>query len=176
MQADPMGLGAAAGGAKPGSDYVTDMYHMGQRPGMSQEVYPGYQNAGLKYPVHPAAGTPPQSGTMGMRRSPAQNQGPGWPHQAGFGRPDGASDYSTSAATQSQYNAMGPGNSAAVWPQQWPSSDGTSQQAAQQQQQQQHPHQQQQQQQQPEEFSDMFGMLGSQGTEFSDLMFNNFTE
>ncbi|KAK3758051.1 hypothetical protein RRG08_006629 [Elysia crispata] len=170
MQADPMGLGSAAGATKSSSDYVTDMYHMGQRPGMQQEVYPGYQSTGLKYPVHPAGGTPPQSGTIGMRRSPAQNPGPGWPHQTGFGRPDGSSDYGASAASQSQYNAMGPGNNGAVWPQQWPSGDGSAQQTGQQQQQ--HPHPQQQ----SEEFSDMFGMLGSQGTEFSDLMFNNFTE
>ncbi|XP_059171550.1 aryl hydrocarbon receptor nuclear translocator homolog isoform X2 [Physella acuta] len=161
IQADPMGLGAAAGAGKA-SDYTSDMYHMGQRPAMQQEVYPGYQTTGgIKYPVH-ASGTAPQAmAGLGMRRSPAQNATNSWPHQGAFGRTD--ADYGASAA--SHYNAISPANNStgAMWSQQWQATDASSQ-------------QQQHNPQAQEEYSDVFSMLGPPANDYTDIMFTNFTE
>ncbi|BFY97076.1 hypothetical protein BsWGS_00113 [Bradybaena similaris] len=170
MHVDTLGLGGTAGASKS-LEYTPDMYHMGQRAAMQQDIYSGYQTpAGMKYPIHPA-GAPSQAMTdMGMRRSPAQSASGSWSHQGAYGRTDASADYVASA----HYNTVSPVSNTAgtMWSQQWGAADASSQQQHPQQQQQQHPQQQQ------EEFSDMFGMLGQPATEFSDLsgMFTNFTE
>ncbi|CAG5119250.1 unnamed protein product [Candidula unifasciata] len=167
MQPDPMGLGAAGSAGKP-PDYTTDMYHMGQHSAMQQEVYAGYQTAGtMKYAAQPSI-TPPQAmAGLGMRRSPAQNTANGWTHHGAFTRTDNGADYGAAAVSIGHYSTVSPAANPAgtMWSQQWQTADTSSQQ------QQQHPQQQ-------EEFTDMFGMLGPQATEFTDLsgMFTNFTE
>nr|AWY10928.1 arntl [Tritonia tetraquetra] len=175
-QPDPMGLGAAPGTGKP--DYSSDLYHMGQRPGMSQGVYPGYPSTGsIKYPMQSIATAPGQGlGGVAMRTGPSQNTAAGaWTHQQGsFVAPrsathDGA-EFGGPASGHGHFNPMGPGSNAqgSMWSQ-WPTQDTTSQQQQ---------TQPQPQQSQSEEFSDMFGMLSQPATEFSDLsgMFTNFTE
>ncbi|CAG5130494.1 unnamed protein product [Candidula unifasciata] len=165
MHADTLGLGGTASASKS-LEYSPDMYHMGQRSAMQQDIYSGYQTSGgMKYPIHPA-GTPSQAMTdMGMRRSPAQSAGGSWSHQGAYGRTDTSADYAASA----HYNTVSPvsNNAGTMWSQQWGAADASSQQ--------QHPQQHPQQQ---EEFSDMFGMLGQPTAEFTDLsgMFTNFTE
>ncbi|BFZ02012.1 hypothetical protein BsWGS_05051 [Bradybaena similaris] len=165
MQQDPMGLGAA-GGASKASDYAPEMYHLGPHSAMQQEVYSGYQTTGaMKYAVQPPI-TPPQAmAGLGMRPSPAQNAANGWTHHGAFTRTDNSTDYGASTASIGHYSTVSSAANTAgtMWSQQWQTADSSAQQ--------QHPQQQ-------EEFTDMFGMLGPQTAEFSDLsgMFTNFTE
>lgn len=171
IQPDPMGLGAASGASK--TEYPSDLYHMGQRPGMSHEVYPGYSTAGgIKYPVQSSSSASAQGmGAVPMRPGGSQGTGSGtWTHQQNSyvsPRPSvgGTAEFGASASGHGHFNTMSPGSNAqgTMWSQ-WGAPDASSQ--------------QQQQQQQQEEFSDMFGMLSQPASEFSDLsgMFTNFTE
>nr|AWY10927.1 arntl [Melibe leonina] len=176
-QPDPMGLGAAPG-SKP--DYPSDLYHMGQRGGMGQGIYPGYPGAtgGIKYPLQSSAASPGQViGGVAMRTGPSQSNAPSaWAHQQGSfvglrsSTHDGASEYGGAASSHAHFNPMGPGSNAqeSMWSQ-WPGQDSTPQQPQ---------GQPQQPQSQSEEFGDMFSILNQPASEFSDLsgMFTNFTE